>query len=130
MVNALVVEDSLTDREQLTRCLQQLEVTVVSVGSSEEALLLLQTSRPDVIFLDIVLPGQSGFEFCRDLKTDETIQDIPVVIYSTKSTEADRLWGSMLGADAHLSKPINPEQLSQTLKQVIGQRICVHYQRI
>ena len=123
MVNALVVEDSLTDREQLTRCLQQLEVTVVSVGSSEEALLLLQTSRPDVIFLDIVLPGQSGFEFCRDLKTDETIQDIPVVIYSTKSTEADRLWGSMLGADAHLSKPINPEQLSQTLKQVIGQRI-------
>ena len=123
MVTALVVEDSLTDREQLTRCLQQLEVTVVSVGSSEEALLLLETSQPDVIFLDIVLPGQSGFEFCRDLKTSETIQNIPVVIYSTKSTEADRLWGSMLGADAHLSKPINPEQLSQTLKQVIGQRI-------
>ena len=123
MVNALVVEDSLTDREQLTRCLQQLEITVVSVGSSEEALLLLEPSQPDVIFLDIVLPGQSGFEFCRDLKTSETIQYIPVVIYSTKSTEADRLWGSMLGADAHLSKPINPEQLSQTLKQVIGQRI-------
>ena len=123
MVTALVVEDSLTDREQLTRCLQQLEITVVSVGSSEEALLLLETSQPDVIFLDIVLPGQSGFEFCRDLKTSETIQDIPVVIYSTKSTEADRLWGSMLGADAHLSKPLNPEQLSQTLKQVIGQRI-------
>ena len=123
MVTALVVEDSLTDREQLTRCLQQLEITVVSVGSSEEALLLLETSQPDVIFLDIVLPGQSGFEFCRDLKTSETIQNIPVVIYSTKSTEADRLWGSMLGADAHLSKPINPEQLSQTLKQVIGQRI-------
>ncbi|MEM1239181.1 MAG: response regulator [Cyanobacteria bacterium P01_H01_bin.26] len=123
MVTALVVEDSLTDREQLTRCLQQLEVKTVSVGSSEEALLLLQTSRPDVIFLDIVLPGQSGFEFCRDLKTNETIQDIPVVIYSTKSTEADRLWGSMLGADAHLSKPLDPEQLSQILKQVIGQRI-------
>ncbi|MEO0349184.1 MAG: response regulator [Cyanobacteria bacterium P01_A01_bin.15] len=123
MVTALVVEDSLTDREQLTRCLQQLEITVVSVGSSEEALLLLETSQPDVIFLDIVLPGQSGFEFCRDLKTSETIQNIPVVIYSTKSTEADRLWGSMLGADAHLSKPLNPEQLSQTLKQVIGQRI-------
>ena len=69
MVTALVVEDSLTDREQLTRCLQQLEITVVSVGSSEEALLLLETSQPDVIFLDIVLPGQSGFEFCRDLKT-------------------------------------------------------------
>ena len=123
MVTALVVEDSLTDREQLTRCLQQLEITVVSVGSSEEALLLLETSQPDVIFLDIVLPGQSGFEFCRDLKTSETIQNIPVVIYSTKSTEADRLWGSMLGADSHLSKPLNPEQLSQTLKQVIGQRI-------
>ena len=123
MVTALVVEDSLTDREQLTRCLQQLEITVVSVGSSEEALLLLEPSQPDVIFLDIVLPGQSGFEFCRDLKTSETIQYIPVVIYSTKSTEADRLGGAMLGADAHLSKPINPEQLSQTLKQVIGQRI-------
>ena len=120
MVTALIVEDSLTDRARLTQLLQQSGITVVGVESSEEALLKVQTSLPDMVFLDVVLPGQSGFEFCRNLKTNEQTQKIPVVICSTKSTEADKLWGSMLGADAYLSKPIDQQQLSATLQQVMG----------
>jgi CheY-like chemotaxis protein len=123
MVTALVVEDSLTDRELLTNHLQTLKITVVGVQSSEEALIKIKSLKPDVVFLDIVLPGQSGFEFCRDLKKDTSTQKIPIVLYSTKDTEADRLWGSMLGAEAHLSKPVNAEKLAQVLKQVIGEKI-------
>ena len=119
MVTALIVEDSLTDRERLTHYLQQSGITVVGVTSSEEALLKVQSKLPDMVFLDVVLPGQSGFEFCRDLKTNEQTQNIPVVICSTKDTEADKLWGSMLGADAYLSKPINQQQLAQTIQQVM-----------
>ncbi|MBT9311996.1 response regulator [Leptothoe kymatousa] len=120
MVTALVVEDSLTDREHLTTHLQNLKIMVVGVESSEEALFKIQALRPDVVFLDVVLPGQSGFELCRHLKSDQKTQDIPVVIYSTKDTDADRLWGSMLGADAYLSKPVDAEQLSQTIQKIIG----------
>ena len=87
--------------------------------SSEEALLKVQANLPDMVFLDVVLPGQSGFEFCRDLKTNEQTQAIPVVICSTKSTEADKLWGAMLGADAYLSKPVDQQQLAATLQQVM-----------
>ncbi|MEO0868162.1 MAG: response regulator [Cyanobacteria bacterium J06642_11] len=120
MVTALVVEDSLTDRENLTNHLQKLKIMVVGVESSEEALFKIQSVKPDVVFLDVVLPGQSGFELCRTLKSNQNTQDIPVVIYSTKNTEADKLWGSMLGADAYLSKPVDAEQLSQTIQHIMG----------
>lgn len=120
MATALIVEDSITDRNLLTRYLQQSGITVTSAQSSEEALEMLRTAPPDLLFLDVVLPGQSGFEFCRDLKTNESTQNIPVVICSTKGTEADKLWGSMLGADAYLTKPVNQQQLSQTVEQLMA----------
>lgn len=120
MVTALIVEDSLTDRERLTCFLKESGVAVVEATSSEDALHKLQSRLPDMVFLDVVLPGQSGFEFCRNLKTNTQTQSIPVVICSIKTTEADKLWGSMLGADAYLSKPVDPQQLSATLQKVMG----------
>ena len=119
MTTALVVEDSLTDRERLTNYLQQSGITVTSAQSSEEALQMVRTTPPDLLFLDVVLPGQSGFEFCRDLKTDESTRNIPIVICSTKGTEADKLWGSMLGADAYLTKPVDQQQIAQTVQQLV-----------
>ncbi|NEP50471.1 MAG: response regulator, partial [Moorea sp. SIO3C2] len=72
--------------------------------------------------LDVILPGQSGFELCRELKTNANTQTIPVVICSTKGTDADKLWGSMLGADAYLPKPVNQQELIQTIQQLLGIR--------
>lgn len=122
MTTALIVEDSLTDRELLTHYLQQSGITVTSAQSSEEALKMLKTTPPDLVFLDVVLPGQSGFEFCRDLKMTESTQKIPVIICSTKGTEADKLWGSMLGADAYLTKPVDQQQLTKTVEQLMQVR--------
>lgn len=122
MATALIVEDSLTDRDLLTRYLKQSGMKVISAQSSEEALKMLQTALPDLVFLDVVLPGQSGFEFCSELKTTESTRNIPVVICSTKDTKADKLWGSMLGADAYLTKPINPQELTQIIEQLMAIR--------
>ncbi|MBD0344196.1 MAG: response regulator [Coleofasciculus sp. Co-bin14] len=118
MVTVLLVEDSLTETEVLTRYLRQGGVNVVSVKSGEEAQLKLQSQKPDLVILDVILPGQSGFELCRELKTNASTQQIPVVICSTKGTEADKLWGSMLGADAYIPKPVDQKQLMQTIQQL------------
>lgn len=119
MVTALVVEDSLTDRTLLTKYLEQFGIRVTTADSSEEAAALLENALPDLVFLDVVLPGQSGFELCRELKTSETTKNIPIVICSSKGTEADKLWGAMLGADLYLAKPISQQQIAQTVKQFV-----------
>jgi two-component system, chemotaxis family, response regulator PixH len=120
MATALIVEDSLTDTALLTHYLKQCGLKVMSAQSSEEALKMLQTMPPDLVFLDVVLPGQSGFEFCSELKTTESTRNIPVIICSTKDTKADKLWGSMLGADAYLTKPINQQELTQIVEQLMA----------
>lgn len=118
MTTVLLVEDSLTETQVITRYLNQAGLTVVSVKSSEEAQIKLQSQKPDLVILDVILPGQSGFELCRQLKTNTNTQAIPVVICSTKGTDADKLWGSMLGADAYIPKPVDQLQLMQTIKKL------------
>ncbi|HEY9633398.1 MAG TPA: response regulator [Coleofasciculaceae cyanobacterium] len=118
MITVLLVEDSLTETELMTCYLRQAGLTVVSVKSGEEAQLKLQVQKPDLVILDVILPGQSGFELCRELKANASTQQIPVVICSTKGTEADKLWGSMLGADAYIPKPIDQQKLMQTIRQL------------
>jgi len=120
MTTALIVEDSLTDRNLLTTYLQKAGLTVKTAQSCEEAIAIIEQVSLDVVFLDVVLPGQSGFEFCRDLKTNESTQNIPIVICSTKDTDADKLWGSMLGANAYLTKPVDQQQLNKTVEQLIS----------
>ena len=119
MGTALVVEDSLTDVKILTTCLQQGGINVLVAHSGEEALAKISNHKPDVIVLDIVLPGRSGFEVCRDLKTAAETSKIPIVICSTKGGEMDKFWGLKQGADAYLSKPIDQEELVRTVKQLI-----------
>ena len=118
MITVLLVEDSLTENEMLTHYLSQAGLRVVSAASSEEAQLKLNSQRPDLVILDVILPGQSGFELCSQLKSNATTKGIPIVICSTKGTEADKLWGSMLGADAYIPKPINPQELMQTIQRL------------
>ncbi|MBD2198175.1 MULTISPECIES: response regulator transcription factor [Calothrix] len=118
MTTVLVVEDGLTDLEILTRYLQQAGYSVICAKSSEEAQDKIVNSRPDLIFLDVILPGKSGYEICRELKSDPTTSKIPVVFCSTKNSDVDKIWGNMLGAEAYISKPIDKDELAVTLQQI------------
>ncbi|MCS6960678.1 MAG: response regulator [Pseudanabaenaceae cyanobacterium SKYGB_i_bin29] len=120
MRKILVVEDSLTEREQISLYLTNAGFTVRAVGSSEEAEAIIATDRPDAIVLDVILPGKSGFEFCRRIKNDPATANIPVVICSTKNTEVDKTWGRMGGANSYLTKPVEPELLITTVKQALN----------
>ena len=119
MSTVLLVEDSLTDAELLTRYLRQIGLTVIGVQSGEEAEAQLRLQTPDLVILDVILPGQSGFELCHSLKTNDATKKIPVVICSSKGTEVDRLWGSMLGANAYIAKPVDRQKLLQVIQQFI-----------
>lgn len=119
MNTVMIVEDSITDMELLTLYLQQEGLSVMPAKSGEDAQVRLQQQKPDLIVLDVILPGQSGFQLCRQLKSDPLTKSIPIVLCSTKNTEVDRQWGKMGGADAYLSKPVDRDKLLDTIRQFI-----------
>ncbi|MGG6268722.1 response regulator transcription factor [Leptolyngbya sp. AN03gr2] len=118
MTTVLLVEDSLTETELLTRYLNQAGVIVLSATNCEEARVLMRSQAPDLVLLDVMLPGQSGFELCRELKLHASTSRIPVVICSTKGTDVDKLWGAMLGANAYLPKPVDQGELTDTVRRL------------
>jgi two-component system, chemotaxis family, response regulator PixH len=120
MSTALVIEDTLTQMEIISGCLRKGGFTVITANSGEEALTKIEAQTPDVIVLDVVLPGRSGFEVCRDLKADDKTKMIPVVLCSTKGTDMDKFWGMKQGANAYITKPIDQDQLLQTVKQLLN----------
>lgn len=119
MNTALIVEDSLTEQAILTNCLQQGGLNVLTATNAEEAIAKIHSHKLDVIILDVVLPDKSGFEICRDLKSEAETSKIPVVICSTKGSEMDKFWGMKQGANAYLVKPIDQEELVRTVKGLI-----------
>jgi len=119
MGTALVIDDSSTERSIISDYCQRLGVQVTTAASGEEALEKLDQTAPDVIVLDIVLPGRSGFEICRELKDRENTKNIPVILCSTKGTDMDKFWGKRQGADAYITKPIDQEEFNKTIKQFL-----------
>ncbi len=119
MATILVVDDSITDQQIVTGVLMRAGYTIVTAANEQEAQNSLAGRKPDLIVLDIVLPDRSGFELCRDLKDDANTKNIPVVIYSSKGSKMDKYWGMQQGADAYLAKPVDPNELIQTVRKLI-----------
>jgi chemotaxis family two-component system response regulator PixH len=116
---ALIVEDCLTEQAVLSSCLQRGGLTVLTAKNAEEAIAKINANKLDVIILDIVLPDRSGFEICRDLKSEIVTSNIPIVICSTKGGEMDKFWGMKQGANAYLVKPIDQDELVRIVKGLI-----------
>ncbi|MGB7441841.1 MAG: response regulator [Coleofasciculaceae cyanobacterium] len=119
MNTALIVEDSLTDKEILAGCLQEEGLNVLTAYTAEEAVAKINSYKPDVIILDVVLPDRSGFEICRELKAQTETSKIPIIICSTKSGKLNKLWGMKSGANAYLVKPIDQQELIETVKSLL-----------
>jgi two-component system, OmpR family, response regulator MtrA len=94
------------------------EVTTVEDG--EEALLEAERLRPDLIVLDVMMPGRDGFEVLRELKENEGTAAIPVVMLTAKATDSDVWEGWKSGADYYMTKPFNPEDLARFANHVLG----------
>jgi twitching motility two-component system response regulator PilH len=102
----LIVDDSPTERYYLTDILVRNGYTVSVAESGEEALARIKEDKPELILMDVVMPGANGFQVTRSIARDPALQDVPVIICSSKSQETDRIWGMRQGARDYLVKPV------------------------
>jgi twitching motility two-component system response regulator PilH len=113
MARILLIEDSPTDTAVLTQLLERNGHQVLASRSAEDGIEVCKREQPDLVLMDLVLPGMSGFQATRALSRDEATRRIPVLIVSTKGMETDKAWGMRQGAKDYVVKP--PEE-----KDLIG----------
>ena len=107
----LIVEDSPTELFQMTKALEKGGFRVEGAADGEEALRKARDMRPDLILMDIVMPGMDGFRATRALSNDPATKSIPVIMVSSKDQESDRVWGLRQGAVDFIVKPVKPALL-------------------
>src|SRR5467141_3901072 len=114
--NILIVDDSPTDRQFLSELLVKNGYKVSTADSAEDALAKVKQQRPDLVLMDVVMPGQNGFQATRMLTRDDSTKHIPVIICTSKAQETDKVWGMRQGARDYIVKPINQADLQGQLR--------------
>jgi twitching motility two-component system response regulator PilH len=107
----MVVDDSPTERQFLQEILVKKGYQVVIAESGEEAVIKSKTELPDLILMDVIMPGQNGFQATRAITKDDATKHIPVVMLTSKSQETDKVWGMRQGARDYITKPVEPADL-------------------
>ncbi|MEW6166818.1 MAG: response regulator [Pseudomonadota bacterium] len=120
MARVLIVDDSPTDVQNMRNLLQKAGHVVSDASAAEEALNRVRTEKPDVVIMDVVMPGVNGFQATRTLSKDPTTAHIPVIVVSSKSQETDRVWALRQGAREYLVKPIKEADLLAKINAVLG----------
>lgn len=107
----LVVDDSPTERHVMVELLTKNGYQVVTAESGEEGVIKAKAEKPDLIIMDVVMPGLNGYQATRTLTRDDDTKNIPVLMCTSKGQETDKIWGLRQGAQDYLVKPVNPEEL-------------------
>jgi len=107
----MVVDDSPTERHFLGELLSKQGYQVEMAESGEEALTKAKQLKPDLILMDVVMPGLNGFQATRAITKEEETKDIPVIMCTSKGQETDKVWGMRQGARDYVVKPVNIEEL-------------------
>ena len=122
MARILLIEDSPTDTAVLTQLLERNGHQVLASGSAEDGIQMCKRELPDLVIMDVVLPGMNGFQATRALSRDPETSHIPVVIVSTKGMETDRAWGMRQGARGYLVKPPSEADLIGSIDGLLGSK--------
>ena len=107
----LVVDDSPTERHVLVELLTRKGYQVLTAESGEEGIEKAKSEQPDLVLMDVVMPGLNGYQATRTLTRDDATKHISVIVCTSKGQETDKIWGLRQGAQDYMVKPINPEEL-------------------
>lgn len=119
----LIVDDEAHIRLLLEQTLEELEdqgVDLLLASDGEEALELIKTEQPGLIYLDIMMPKLNGFDVCQIVKNEWGLQQIYIIMLTAKGQEFDKKRGFQVGADSYLTKPFDPDELLETTSQILG----------
>ncbi|MHB8170682.1 MAG: response regulator transcription factor [Thermincolia bacterium] len=122
MARILMVEDDINIVELVKFNLEKEGHQVLSAVEGTAGLALAKQERPDLVILDIMMPGMDGLEVCRRLRADEAMGDLPVIILSAKGELLDKVLGLELGADDYISKPFSPRELAARVKACLRRK--------
>ena len=120
MARILVIEDSPTEAAVLTQLLERNGHQVTTSGSAEDGIASCKRDLPDLVLMDVVLPGMNGFQATRALTRDAATSHIPVLIVSTKGLDTDRVWGMRQGAKHYILNPPREAELIERINALIG----------
>lgn len=120
MADVLLIEDSPTDALAYSEVLRSHGHDVRNARSGEEGIQMATEQRPDVVLMDIVMPGVNGFEATRELRRHPATAAVPVIMLSTKNQETDRIWGLRQGAIDYLVKPVSRQALLRSVESALS----------
>ena len=120
MAVILIIDDSPTELHLFQNMLEKNGFETLVADSGEEGLRQAQSSRPDCILMDVVMPGMNGFQATRQLSKNPATSAIPVVMVTTKDQETDRIWGLRQGAVGYLMKPVGDDELVAAVRANIA----------
>ena len=120
MARILIIDDSPTETFRFKEILTKHGYEVLEATNGADGVTMAQAELPDLLPMDLVIPGMNGFQATRQISKGKETQRIPVVIVSTKDQATDRVWGKRQGASDYLTKPIDEQQLIDVIKQLLN----------
>jgi twitching motility two-component system response regulator PilH len=117
----MIVDDSPTEVHVMRTALEKHGFQTMSAADGSECLTLVREVQPDLIFMDVVMPGLNGFQATRTLSRDPKTRSIPVVMVTTKDQETDRIWGMRQGAIDYLVKPVDASDLVAKANELLNE---------
>jgi len=123
MSKILIVDDEAHIRLLIEQTLEELEdegVELVTADNGEDALNTIRKEKPELVFLDVMMPKMNGFDVCQAVKSDSNLKEVYIILLTAKGQEYDKLKGSEVGADVYMTKPFDPDELLGKAKEVLG----------
>ncbi|MCB1829882.1 MAG: response regulator [Chromatiaceae bacterium] len=119
-VTILIVDDSPTETHILKGILERGGYRVITADNGERGVSTAKAANPNLILMDVVMPGLNGFQATRQLSQSPETADIPIIMVSTKGQETDRAWGMRQGARDYVVKPVSPDELLDKISVVLN----------
>jgi two-component system, OmpR family, alkaline phosphatase synthesis response regulator PhoP len=119
----LIVDDEPHIRTLLEQTLEELEdydVEIFTAANGKEGLETIQTERPDLVFLDVMMPEMNGYEVCQQVKSDDNLKDIYIIMLTAKGQEFDKEKGLQLGTNMYMTKPFDPDEVLEKAIEILN----------